>query len=107
METSPKVLVHLLLCVLACDVHSTAAGLVIGHNNDFGSGLELTCYDGSLPLSSDVSFQRNGMDIAVNGSGTLSYPLNQTNEGRFTCTHGYQTSAPITIAGTLALHTFL
>ena len=100
MEVSLRVVVHLLFCVLVCGVHSSAAGLVIRHNENFDSGLELKCSDKDLfPLTSSVSFQRNGMDIAVDGGETLSYPLTQENEGTFTCTHGGQMSDPITLAG--------
>ena len=101
MEVS-LVVVHLLFCVLVCGVHSTAAVVVIEHNEIFDSGLVLKCSDKELfPLTSGVSFQRNGMDISVDGGGTLSYPLTQENEGTFTCTHGGQTSDPITLAGIL------
>ena len=99
MEMSLRVFVHLLFCVLVCELHSTAAGLVIRHNENFGSGLVLECYDGLFLLPSGVSFQRNGTNITGNSGGMLRYPLNQTNEGRFTCTHDDQVSEPITLAG--------
>jgi len=87
----------LLVFVLVCS--STSAAVVIAHNGNFSSGLVLTCFDGPFPLTSGVSFQRNGVDIAVDGGGTLSYPLTQENEGAFTCTHAGQTSDPVTLAG--------
>ena len=99
MEASLRVVVSLLFCVLVCGVRSTAAGLDIRHNGNFDSDLILTCRDGTFSPTSGVSFQRNGMGIAGDGSGTLSYPLTQENEGTFTCTHGGQTSDPITLAG--------
>ena len=104
MEVSLRVVVRLLFCVLVCGVHFTAAEeVVITHNGNFDSGLVLTCTDGLFPLTNGVSFQRNGMDIQVIGTdiinGTLSYPLTQTNEGKFTCTHDGQASDPITLAG--------
>ena len=89
----------LLAFVLACS--STSAAVDLGHNQNFGSGLELTCTDGVFLLTSGVSFQRNGMNIAVDGGGTLSYPLTQENEGTFTCTHGGLPSQEITLAGTV------
>ena len=102
MEVSLRVVVHLLFCVLVCGVHVTAADVVITHNQNFDSGLVLKCSDKELfPLTSGVSFQRNGVDIAVDGGGTLRYPLTQENEGTFNCTHGGQTSDPITLAGIL------
>ena len=74
MEVSLVVLVRLLFCVLVCGVHSTAADVVITHNENFDSGLVLKCSDKELfPLTSGVSVQRNGMDIAVDGGGTLRY----------------------------------
>ena len=101
MEVSLRVIVHLLFCVLMCGLHSTAADVVIGHNEHFDSGLVLRCSDGVFPLTSDVSFQRNGVDIAVDSGGTLSYPLTQENEGTFTCMHAYgsQIPQPIILAG--------
>ena len=100
MEVSQRVVPYLLICVLLCRVHSTAAELVIRHNQNFSSGLVLTCSDRMIPPTSGVSFQRNGVDIAGDGCGTLSYPLTQESEGTFTCTHDDQTSDPaITLAG--------
>ena len=107
MEVSLVVLVRLLFCVLVCGVHSTAADVVITHNENFDSGLVLKCCDKELfPLTSGVSFQRNGMDIAVDGGGTLRYPLTQGNEGTFTCTHDGQTSDPITLQVFYIAHFF-
>ena len=100
MEVSLRVIVRFLFCVLVCGVHSTAAEVVIKHNGNFGSGLVLRCTDmDGFILDGGVSFQRNGMDISGDGSGTLSYPLNQDNEGTFTCTHDGLPSDPITLAG--------
>ena len=99
MEVSLRVIVRFLFCVLVCGVHSTAAEVVIRHSGNFSSGLVLWCSDGIFPLNVGVSFQRNGMDIVGDGSGTLSYPLNQDNEGTFTCTHDGLPSDPITLAG--------
>jgi len=99
MEVS-LVVVHLLFCVLVCGVHSTATEVVITHNEIFDSGLVLKCSDKDLfPLTSGVSVQRNGVDIAVDGDGMFTYPLTQENEGTFTCTYDSQTSDPITLAG--------
>ena len=92
-----SVAVRLLMFALACSGTSTAVDL--GHNQNFDSGFVLTCSDGLFPLTSGVSFQRNGVDIAGDGSGTLSYPLTQENEGNFTCTHDGQTSHSFTLAG--------
>ena len=100
MEVSLRVVVCFLFCVLVCGVRSTAAVVVIRHNERFDSGLELRCtnIDG-FTLPDGVSFQRNEMDLVGSGSGTLSYPLNQDNEGNFTCKRGDETSQPITLAG--------
>ena len=95
MEVSLRVIVRLLFCVLVCG----AADVAIVHNGNFDSGLVLACTDGLFLITSGVSFQRNGVDIAVDGVGTLSYPLTQENEGNFTCTHGGPPSDPITLAG--------
>ena len=103
MEVSLRVVVRLLVCALVCGILSTAAEVFIGHNSNFSSGLELTCSGGLFPLTSGVSFQRNGMGIQVNGSGTLSYSLSQENEGNFTCTYDGQTSDPITLAGSYCM----
>ena len=97
MEVSLRVIVRFLFCVFVCGVHSTAAEVVIEHNGNFDSGLVLWCTDGVLILVVGVSFQRNGMNIG--GHGSLSYPLNQDNEGTFTCTHDGLPSDPITLAG--------
>ena len=99
MEVSLRVIVRFLFCVLVCGVHSTAAEVVIWHNGNFDSSLVLRCTDGLFTLNGGVSFQRNGMDIGGDGSGTLSYPLNQENEGNFTCMRGGPPSDPITLAG--------
>ena len=94
MEVSLRVvIVHFLLHVLV------SSEVIITQNENFDSGLVLVCFEGFSPPDSNVSFQRNGMDIQVNGNGTLSYPLTQENEGNFTCTHDGQTSDPITLAG--------
>ena len=100
MEVLLRVVVRLLFYILVYGVHFTAVGVVITHNENFNSGLELKCSDKELlPLTGGVSFQRSGMNIQVNGCGTLSYSLNQENEGNFSCTHDGQTSDPITLAG--------
>jgi len=104
MEVSLRVIVCFLFCVVACGVHSTAEDVVITHNGNFSSGLEFWCTDGLFPLISGVSFQRNGVDIGGDGGGTLSYPLNQGNEGNFTCMHGGEPSLPITLAGVDIAH---
>ena len=101
MEVSLRVVVHFLLHVLVC---SGSPEVTITRNENFtGSGLVLVCLEGNFPLTRGVSFQRNGMDILVNGTGiingTLSYPLTQENEGNFTCTFDGRTSDPITLAG--------
>ena len=106
MEVSLRVVACFLFCVLVCGVHSTAAEVFIWHNGNFGSGLVLRCTldpDGLFTIDNDVSFQRNGMNIQGSGGGTFEYPLNQTNEGRFTCRHNSETSDPITLAGIISL----
>ena len=105
MEVSLRVVVCLLFCVLVCGVHSTTAAeeVVIKHNGKFDSDLVLTCTDGLFILNGGVSFQRNNMSIRGSGGGTFEYPLNQTSEGRFTCTHNGQTSEPIALAGIIRL----
>ena len=90
-----------LLCVLLCGARSSAATLTLQHNQNFGSGLLLTCLDGVFPVTGGVTYQRNGVDVDIetNSDGTLSYPLTQDGEGHFTCAHDGQTSQVITLAG--------
>lgn len=90
-----------LLCVLICGACSSDAALTLHHNQNFGSGLILTCFDGVFPVTSDVTYQRNGVDIDLEtgSDGTLSYLLTQDREGHFTCAHDGQTSQVITLAG--------
>ena len=100
MEVSLRVVVCFLFCVLVCGVRSTAAVVDIAHNGNFDSGLVLRCTNtDGFTLPNGVSFQRNEMDLEGGGSGTLSYPLNQSNEGNFTCKRGVEMSQPITLAG--------
>lgn len=108
MEVSLRAVVHLLLCVVVSEVSSADEGISIRHNDNFGSGLELRCFEGVFLINSGVSFQRNGVNISENFGGTLPYPLTPEDEGRFTCKYNGRRSNSLTLAGiwcyTLPMH---